>query len=340
MEIEKYVEDLISRMDPGQERAVLDAWLEFGKGENKKGPFLPPKRRPSESRLPWPAVSLNDTLEDPSLMVYSQLRRLHLTLENGDSNTLCIRPNYGVGTLATMFGAEVFVMPREMETLPNVRAMGADGVKRILEDGGDLLSRGVGPSVLRIAEEFLKFREKYPLFKEFVLIEHPDLQGPMDNAELLWGSDIFYEFYEHPDTVHALLQRITDAMQEVLDQWLMLFPGEYGVATGVLVTPGHIYLRNDSAMNLSPEFFREFIVPYDSQLLKKYGGIVHFCGRGDHYIELLSRQEGLHGIDMSQPELNRMEVILENTIDRGIPLAVRNHPISLEGHRKENIYFV
>ena len=84
---------------------------------------------------------------------------------------------------------------------------------------------------------------------------------------------------------------------------------------------GALVLRNDSAMNLSPEFYDEFSVPYDTRLLSHFGGgVMHFCGRGDHYIEALCNIPLLYGVNMSQPHYNDMEKIYRNTVDKGIPL--------------------
>jgi hypothetical protein len=74
-------------------------------------------------------------------------------------------------------------------------------------------------------------------------------------------------------------------------------------------------------MNLSPRMVREFATPYDQRLLDEFGGgAIHFCGRGDHYIEGLGALRGLHAINLSQPGLNDMEKIFTNTVDRGINL--------------------
>ena len=40
-------------------------------------------------------------------------------------------------------------------------------------------------------------------------------------------------------------------------------------------------------------------------------GYLHFCGRGDHYVPSLCEIERLNGINLSQPELNDMDVILQ-----------------------------
>jgi hypothetical protein len=86
-----------------------------------------------------------------------------------------------------------------------------------------------------------------------------------------------------------------------------------------IVHGGSIMLRNDSAMNISPALYEEFSRPYDERLLGEFGGgAVHFCGRGEHYIEAMSRMKGLRAVNLSQPELNDMELILRNTVDKGI----------------------
>ena len=74
-------------------------------------------------------------------------------------------------------------------------------------------------------------------------------------------------------------------------------------------------------MNLSPDLYKEFAAPYDGALLERFdGGAVHFCGRGDHYIDTLCALPKLYGINMSQPHLNDMEIIYKNTVDKGIKL--------------------
>jgi len=80
-------------------------------------------------------------------------------------------------------------------------------------------------------------------------------------------------------------------------------------------------LRDDSAMNLSPALFDEFIRPYNQRILDAFGGGGdHFCGKGDHFIANLSELEGLHAVAMSQPEYNDMETIFRHTVDKGIKL--------------------
>ena len=98
-----------------------------------------------------------------------------------------------------------------------------------------------------------------------------------------------------------------------------------------------IVLRDDSAMNLSPELVEEFILPHDGRLLEEFGGgAVHFCGRGDHYIERLSQMRGLHAVNMSQPECNDLGTILEHTAGKGINL-IGLDPAAADRARRDNL---
>ena len=77
-------------------------------------------------------------------------------------------------------------------------------------------------------------------------------------------------------------------------------------------------LRVDCAMNFSPEVYEEFIEPCDRRLLDEFGGSVHFCGKGDHYIHRIAHLPRPLVVNVAQPEYNDMEVIFQHTIDKGI----------------------
>ena len=339
MDLKPYIEDIERRLDETQEQAIYDAWRDFALGKNRRAPFAPPVRKYVPAGVEWKHVNVNDALADEELMVLSQLERCHAALTTPSDMPMIIRANYGVGNIASMFGARRFVMPYEMDTLPNVYPMGGAAVPAILDAPTPGLDRGNCPAIMRIAERFAEIREKYPKIRRFVRIDAPDAQGPMDNCELIWGSEIFYAMYDEPENVHALLRKATDAMKTLLDGWHSVLPIEDGMTSYFgRLAPGGIVIRDDSAMNLSPEFFDEFIRPYDSELLEYYGGgIVHFCGRGDHFVDKLAQIPKLHGVDLSQPHLNDMDKVLSALPDRGINLYCTKDSYSLEGHRGEMV---
>ena len=94
-------------------------------------------------------------------------------------------------------------------------------------------------------------------------------------------------------------------------------------------------IRDDSAMNLSPNMFVEFVRPYDQKLLSAFGGgAINFCGRGDHFIEHASQMKGLYAIHMSQPECNDLEAIFRSTIDNNIKLLALKREVAEDAMRK------
>ena len=80
-------------------------------------------------------------------------------------------------------------------------------------------------------------------------------------------------------------------------------------------------LREDSLMNLSPQTYADLIRPYDQRIFDEFGGgCVHFCGRGDHYIDKASELKGITAINMTQPEYNDLETIFKHTVDKAIKI--------------------
>ena len=145
----------------------------------------------------------------------------------------------------------------------------------------------------------------------------------MDVCELLWGSNLFLDIQDHPGLVKDLLELITLTYINFMKEWetIVPFPEGYAVHWSMM-HKGKIFLRNDSAMNFSPDMYKEFIMPYDQKLFDAFGGGgMHFCGRGSHFIQNMSEMRGLYTINMSQPHLNDMETIYQNTIDKGIKLT-------------------
>ena len=344
IDLERYLDDIESRLNDEQECRVRANWLAWIRHENASGPCRVPPRRPAPSSLEWPHVNINDAIADDTLCVYRELEGVNAALTDGRPTILRVRANYGVGNIATAFGARSFIMPHETDTLPNVRSMDADAVAALIGSALPDHEAGNFAAIRRFARNYKKLREKYPKIAKYIRVEQPDLQGPMDNLELIMGSSgMFYALYDDGKTVHVLLDMITNAIEAFMDDWLAFFPENRAFANYFTqVEEGNICIRDDSAMNLSPEMFSEFIAPYDGRLLRKYGGIVHFCGRGDHYIEKLAGLEGLTGVNMSQPHLNDMEKIYACTIDRGIHLCIMadSEVPAPVGHDTRNLIFL
>jgi hypothetical protein len=337
--IEPYLDDLEARIDPGGEDALWDAWVEFADGSYEGDLFVPARERKAAPEIPWPHVPINDALDDYEAMALQQFKGCSDALERGTGALMTVRCNYGTGIIPTLFGAEFFVMDRETDTLPTVVPLGgleatnvdtalapadstraAAKVRELLDQGIPDLHRALGGKVFEMAAYYQELMEPYPKIRKHVHLYHPDMQGPMDIAELLWGSALFMALIETPDLVTRLLELITETYIAFMNEWdqHVPFSGDHSVHWSMLHR-GHIMLRDDSAMNLSPRMFDRFIKPYDGRLIREFGGgALHFCGRGDHYIDRVPKMEGVSTINMSQPEYNDMERIYEHTVDRGI----------------------
>ena len=134
----------------------------------------------------------------------------------------------------------------------------------------------------------------------------------MDIVEVLWGSSLFIALHDRPALVHALLELVTETYIRALEAWCAIAPlRPDGNAHWGLYHRGSIMLRDDSAMNLSPAMFAEFVRSYDQRLPGHFGGgALHFCGRGDHYLPLVAEMRGVHAINLSQPECNDLARVL------------------------------
>ncbi len=317
------LEDLERRIDPAVEEELSDQWRDFLYGRFEGELFTPRRRQLSRSGVELPEVHINDAIDDLELMLLHGLQGVAGQLST-ETLSPCIRANYGTGILSSLFGAELFIMPRAMATLPTTRAFNDTGVIRsLLEKGTPDLNGGLGQRVFDFGELCAEVFAQYPRIQKYVEVYHPDIQGPLDICELMWGGEMFLAMYDEPELVHGMLRLVTDTYTAFLEKWFRLFPMHPEMSThwASLRHRGSIVLRDDSAMNLSPALYEEFAAPYDAELLKHFkGGVVHFCGRGDHYMETLCRIPELTGVNMSQPEYNDMEVIYRNTVDKGIPL--------------------
>lgn len=321
MNLQPYLDDLESRISPTDEEALERQWLSFSDLE-WNGPFFAPARPARPAGREWPKVVVNDAIDDLDQMVYSQLRMCSDMLADGTGELLCVRANYGTGIIPSMFGAEVFIMPREHDILPGTRPLpdGKTGIRAILEKRETNFSAGLAGRVFALAERYGELTRDYPNISRFVNVYDPDLQGPLALCEAMWGSELYMDLYDDEETVTAALDFLTDTYIAFTKKWKAVrpdFDGGHAVEWGMLHRGGTI-IRNDAAMNISGDMYEEFIMPRDQRILDEFGGGVHFCGRGDHYIHHLAGLNSLSVINLSQPECNDMEVIYQNTVDRDI----------------------
>lgn len=322
MNYNKYLEDLEARIDPQVEDKLYKEWKAFADGNWNGDIFSPSREYKSPPKIEWPIININDAIIDDDLMIIGQFAMCSSMLEHGSGSIMWVRSNYGVGIIPSLYGVSQFVMPYEMNTLPNVYPLesGIDDIKRAIDTGIPNLNNGWGEKVFTLGEKYMEIKKRYPKIAEYVRIDHPDCQGPMDVCELLWSSSLFVDLYDKPELVHTMLNNITDTYIAFLEKWFSIShdADDYHTYFGSMHRGG-ITVRDDSAMNLSPAMFDEFIYPYDQKVLSHFdGGCIHYCGRGDHFIERTVGMKGLTAINLSQPHLNDMNKIFDSTVNQGI----------------------
>lgn len=328
--LNQYLEELESRIDPKIEEDLFSQWVNFWNNSLDEKIFAPKRSQQAPSKLEWPDVNINDAIEDDSYetMLLKELCSVNATLSNGNGLHMAIRPNYGSNIVPSLFGAEVYYMEHHHNTLPGAHHIegGIDAIKKLIADGNPNLDNGQGKQVMECTKFFKEQLSKYPKLNKYCQIYHPDLQGAFDICEVVWGSEIFIDIFDYPQIVKDFMQVITDTYCAYIDRWFKLIPPseKFNIHYG-WIHPGKIRLSLDSCMNLSPEMYLEFVKPYDAQMLSKYGGVVHSCGRVEHFLSGLSDIEGYYGFNLSQPEYNNMETVYKETIDKGINIISLNH---------------
>ncbi|MBE6593800.1 MAG: hypothetical protein E7642_07395 [Ruminococcaceae bacterium] len=302
--------DIERRIDPETEDGYYAQWENFWSGAVEDSVFTSCRAKTSSASVDLREVHINDTLHDLELMLISELVSLSKRLSS-KSSPLGIRANYGTGIIPSLFGADIFEMPRNTCTLPTTKPFDVDKLHTLCENGIPDLKNGFGASVLAFGELCAEIFDRYPKIKKYVNVYHPDTQGPLDITELLMGSEMFYQMYDDPEFVHTLLRTVTDTYKSFLDRWFSIIPNEKQLSMHWNhLQRGNIMIRLDSAMNLSVDFYNEYSKPYDNELLNHFGGgCMHFCGRGDHFVESMCELEKMYGFNMSQPHLNDMDKI-------------------------------
>jgi uroporphyrinogen-III decarboxylase len=155
---------------------------------------------------------------------------------------------------------------------------------------------GLMPKVLECID-YMKKNSDLP-------VAFTDCQGPFNIAISLCGPEnLFVWMYEYPEAVHEIMDFCTEALIE----WIKVQKKHAGQELNSGAFPhmitlpegfGGVYLCDDDCTVVSPGLYKEFVVPYNSRVLKAFGGgTIHFCGTAIHQLENFLQTDGLTGIN-------------------------------------------
>jgi len=267
----------------------------------------------------WPTFPYNDTFVDQSKMLLTQLRAPFIHNQFKDFCPLNIRCNYGTVIMPSIFGVNFQLTENSMPWSHHLK--NRDEVEGLVNKGIPDFENELGGECFETLKFYMKVLSDYPKLKKAIAIYHPDLQGPFDVAHLIWGPDIFLALYDCPGLVHKLLSLITNTYLGWMKKWKELTgEGNQFTTHWNFYIKGGIMLRDDTPVMLSSEHYDEFVKPYDQILLDEFGGCIHFCGKGDSFIESMCKSKNLYGINCSQPELNDMELFINSALSNRLVL--------------------
>ena len=268
-----------------------------------------------------------EVFKDPEKMLYNELVSLNDSVWNHvrlqDDYPLQIRPNYGVGLISSLFGAEIAVKDGMMPWVIHMKDESA--FRKAIATGIPDLTGGLAGRVTEAYEVFQEYLKPYPKCTAAIHLTQPDMQGPFDNLDLLRGEDIFYDLYDDPQMVCEALDVISDTMiayQQSLPK-LNDRAGEDCYYIHRAIYGGNILLKLDTeTAMLSEVMFEEFCRPYNQRVLEALGGgSIHFCGGGFDWHARQIPKHDIMSVNFGNPERQDLFTDWKDAMERKISVV-------------------
>jgi hypothetical protein len=239
-------------------------------------------------------------LLDPVKFLEAQLEEIEGQSKLRGDLVPALCPTLGVIAIPSAFGSEVVWWENDF---PAVRPLIGDRPEKVRDLVRPKVTDGELGRILDHTRVFLeRTGGKMP-------IRLGDIQGPLDNAALIFGHTDFLEaLITAPQEVHRLLDMVTDLMIEfaAAQRGLVRAAGAEFVPSSFqpwLPDGQGLSVANDVAVMLSPALHDEFGVPYLNRLSEAFGGLyVHSCGDWTHLFSSLEKVRGLKGLEFGASE--------------------------------------
>lgn len=272
----------------------------------------------------WPQFGFAEIFKDREKMLLNELRPVYSGAKIKDDRLYGIRANYGTGIIASMFGCPVHVMDH---SLPIGLAVDRDKINNIITTGIPDLNSGIMNRVYETAAWFREQLAPYPKLRQAVGSQCFDIQGPFDNASIVWGSSIYMALYDEPEIVVQLMEIITNTIIKTIEKLREIDDCPINEHDGAWNFLGGACVRNDSSINLSRDHYLNYVKTYDEKIIQQWNGWIHFCGDANHWWQELLTIQGLKAINPYQGEFYNLFEMFEKCEIAGIPIVQWTTPL-------------
>ena len=245
----------------------------------------PLERLPLEVRVTVPSPhSVRAQFQDGDKQLEAALANAMATWEHAPSSDTvpAMRPDVGCSCLASGFGAEYY-WGDEVDQTPGIRdqILSADGL-------ADQVAALTVPDPQRdgwLPEGLRRIRRFVEAGEGFVPVSLLDAAGGVNvAADLLGVTQLMMVFYDQPEALHALLDKIQDLYVATIRAGIEAAGGEENICTVDFPDfwfpegwKGHV--SDDISAGFGPEIYEEFSAPYHARILRDFGaGGLHNCG--------------------------------------------------------------
>lgn len=232
-----------------------------------------------------------ERLADPMVMLKAELDAIRPHLEMEDDLAPTVRVQFGTGQVAAAFGCGMHFPQNSLPAAGKHVLASADEVARLAMP--DLEAGWYG----KLAAWTKIWKANLP---EGVSIQHPDIQSAFNSAHLIRGNDIMMDFYDAPEMVDRLLDQVTDYMLMVTRHVKAMISDdpEWFYDWGAM-WKGAARISNCSMQMISPELYREHVLPRDVRFFKEIGGgRMHYCGLAGEVIDDFFKVPSITGLDV------------------------------------------
>lgn len=265
----------------------------------------------------------HEIFSDPEKMLFNELVHafdtsiyLHDTLK--DDLPYTIRANFGTVLVASLLGGRV---EQRGDAPPWI--LHFDTQEEFMSIfNPDAHTTALLDTVCNVYRMYLDILADYPNVKQCLHVVLPDLQGPLDTLELLRGSEVYLDFMLDPELTGQALALIAEKQirtARTLEHFVTPRSDGFSFQQAVMIK-GNILIRNDSAIMISPDMYRDQVAIHDEHVLAamQTGG-VHSCGKIDMNVPEILNLPSIRCFDFGQSYMNDVESVYPLARDKQIP---------------------